>query len=425
MDLYDLVRYYYDQGLVDNLNSTTTINVGGADFTYYSNDSFYNQWTVSGVVYSTAFISESDLSWDGINASTLSGTVNHIGTVRLPSGGGLGDPIWGITDLSVNIKELYSVAITESNLDDKILIERELSGADNFYLSDFSDRVWGYSGNDTLTGNGGSDRLYGGSGNDKLYGGNGNDKSYGEAGNDSLYMDAGNDTLDGGKGTDWLYVTGRTNSVVNLAKTTGQNTGFGTDIIKNIENASGGSGVDKFYGTGGNNTLRGNNGNDILQGKNGNDSLYSGNNNDSLYGGNNNDKLYGGHGNDRLQGDAGRDIFDGGNGRDYMYAGNDAGIDVFIFRDISETVNGTQRDRIYQFDSGEDDIHLRLIDANENLAGDRNFKYSKNGAAANSVWVQDSGSNVLVRGDVNGDLIHDFEIFVASVDDLYAYDFIL
>ena len=127
LDLYDLVRYYYDQGLVDNLNLTTRINVGGADFTYYSNDSFYSLWKVLGVVYSTVFISETDLSWDGINASTLSGTVNHLGTISLP-GGGTVDPLWLATHLSLNAKELYSAAITESNLDDRILIERELSG---------------------------------------------------------------------------------------------------------------------------------------------------------------------------------------------------------------------------------------------------------------------------------------------------------
>ena len=130
-------------------------------------------------------------------------------------------------------------------------------------------------------------------------------------------------------------------------------------------------------------------------------------------------------GNDVLKGNAGLDTLEGGDGRDYMYAGNDADRDVFIFRDIDETVKGSQRDRIYQFDSGEDDIHLRNIDANEDLAGDQNFLFSSDGAAANSVWAKDSGSNVLVRGDVNGDTIHDFEIFVASVDDLYVYDFIL
>ena len=55
------------------------------------------------------------------------------------------------------------------------------------------------------------------------------------------------------------------------------------------------------------------------------------------------------------------------------------------FRDIDETVKGSQRDRIFEFDSGEDDIHLRSIDANEDLAGDQNFLFTSDGAAANSV----------------------------------------
>lgn len=292
---------------------------------------------------------------------------------------------------------------------DKFDVVEDQAGSGSDYLvgNSLDNSVWGNNGNDLLYGQGGSDSLYGGFGNDKLYG---------QAGNDSLYMDAGNDTLDGGIGSDWLYVTGSTNSVVNLAKTTGQNTGYGTDIIKNIENATGGTGVDKLYGTGGNNTLKGNNGNDLLYGQNGNDTLF---------GGNGSDKLYGDAGNDRMLGDAGADTLEGGSGRDFMYAGVDEDRDLFIFRSIDETVIGSQRDRIYQFDSGEDDIHLRLIDANEDLAGDQNFLFSSDGAAANSVWVQDSGRNVLVRGDVNGDLIHDFEIFVASVDNLYVSDFIL
>ncbi len=320
-------------------------------------------------------------------------------------------------DNDPNPNDLVKSYITISS-EFKNIEDFQLMGSKNINAqgTDLANSLTGNSGSNILKGLSGNDLLYGQNGNDQLYGGNGNDKSYGQAGNDSLYMDAGNDTLDGGSDTDWLYVTGSTNSVVNLAKTTGQNTGYGTDIIKNIENASGGSGVDKFYGTGGNNTLKGNNGNDLLYGQNGNDTIY---------GGNNNDKLYGGAGNDTLKGDTGADTLEGGSGRDFMYAGNDTNRDVFIFRSIAETVKGSQRDRIYQFDSGEDDIHLRLIDANTALAGDQNFKFSSNGAAANSVWVQDSGSNVLLRGDVNGDTIHDFEIFVASVDNLYASDFIL
>jgi Ca2+-binding RTX toxin-like protein len=165
-------------------------------------------------------------------------------------------------------------------------------------------------------------------------------------------MDAGNDTVDGGSGTDWLYVTGSTNSIVDLATATGQNTGYGTDIIKNIENASGGSGVDKFHGTTGNNTLRGNNGNDVLNGRGGNDSL---------------------------QGDAGKDTLTGGSGRD-----------SFIFRSVSESATGaTTADVITDFVRGTDKINLSAIDAFAGTSANDTF-----------IWKGTAGFNSTTKGEV-------------------------
>ena len=252
-------------------------------------------------------------------------------------------------------------------------------------------------------------------GNDKMLGGSGNDVYYVDSTKDRVYETtsiAGSNTTDAG-GTDRIY------STVNQHMDS-------YNGIKHVEHLTL-QGDNNIYGVGNdnNNTITGNSGNNTLKGRDGNDVLKGGAGNDKLYGDAGNDKMLGGSGNDVLKGNEGRDAFEGGLGRDYMYAGNDAERDVFIFRDIDETVKGSQRDRIYQFDSGEDDIHLRLIDANEDLAGDQNFRFSSDTPAANSVWVQDSGSNVLVRGDVNGDLIHDFEIFVHDVDDIYIDDFIL
>lgn len=289
------------------------------------------------------------------------------------------------------------------------IIENVLGGAGG-------ETVIGNDADNDLKGNGGNDTLYGGNNDDKLYGGRGADKVYGQDGADRLYADTGNDELDGGTGADWLCIKGSTNSVVNLAKTTAQSTGFGKDIIRNIEHVSGGKGVDRLYGTESANTLKGNNGNDILKGKDGSDRLYGGSGNDNLFGGNSNDILKGDTGKDRLQ---------GGDGRDYLYAGADTDRDVMVFKDISETANGTQRDRIYQFHSGEDDIHLRSIDANLSVDGDQSFLFSEFGAAANSVWVKDKQANLLVRGDVDGDALYDFEILVVGVDSLYANDFVL
>ena len=53
------------------------------------------------------------------------------------------------------------------------------------------------------------------------------------------------------------------------------------------------------------------------------------------------------------------------------------------------------------------------------------FSFS-DGAAANSVWTQTLGTNnLLVRGDVNGDSVYDFEIQLIGITSLNENDFIL
>ena len=324
-----------------------------------------------------------------------------------------------------------------NSLDLKISNGWDLTGSDLSEVltgGEYDDNLISLSGNDTLYGLIGNDKLYGGNNNDKLYGGSGNDKSYGQAGNDRLYMDAGNDTLDGGSGKDWLYVTGSANSVVNLAKTTGQNTGYGTDIIKNIENASGGKGVDQFYGTTGNNMLKGNNGNDILQGKNGNDKLYGGNNNDKLYGGNNNDKLYGGSGRDLLKGNAGRDTLQGGTGKDSLYGGMDA--DTFVFMKTSDSsARASSADIIRDFTRGQDKIDLHYIDASTKLSGNNTFTFdgtksfgtSKQGDIYYKKFNNAGTSNdyTMVYIDTDSDRGKEMSIKLMGLHDLTADDFIL
>ena len=278
------------------------------------------------------------------------------------------------------------------------------------------DKFYGTTGNNTLKGNNGNDILQGMNGNDTLQGGNGNDKSYGQAGNDSLYMDAGNDTLDGGTGTDWLFVTGSANSVVNLAKTTGQNTGYGTDIIKNIENASGGTGVDKFYGTTGNNTLKGNNGNDLLYGQNGNDTLY------------------GGNGNDTLKGDAGNDLLQGDAGKDTMFGG--AGADTFVFRSTTHSsASASGADIIRDFTRGVDKIDLHFIDASTKLSGNNAFTFdgttsfgtSNQGEIYFKQFNNDGTANdyTMVYIDTDSDRGTEMSIKLMGLHNLTADDFIL
>ncbi|MFN7224337.1 MAG: pre-peptidase C-terminal domain-containing protein [Paracoccaceae bacterium] len=106
-----------------------------------------------------------------------------------------------------------------------------------------------------------------------------------------------------------------------------------------IENAVGGDGADRIYGTAGNNFITAGAGHDLVDAGmgddtvdlgSGNDTVYSGAGNDSILGGDGNDELWGGLGDDTLSGDngsdriggaAGNDLIFGGVGKDFIWAG--------------------------------------------------------------------------------------------------------
>ena len=205
---------------------------------------------------------------------------------------------------------------------------------------DGADKLVGGLGEDTLSGGLDHDTLEGGLGNDKLAGEEGDDVLNGGSGDDTLLVGIGDDQLDGGAGTDWLFVTGTTNSVVDLSQTAAQNTGYGTDILLNFEHASGGTGVDKLFGTVGDNVLNGNDGNDILEGRDGNDILTGGQGDDTLSGGTGDDTIVGGGGDDTVGFKADRSaatVTDLGNGQVQIASddGTDviSGVENFAFND--------------------------------------------------------------------------------------------
>lgn len=177
----------------------------------------------------------------------------------------------------------------------------------------------------------------------------------------------------------------------------------------------------------GNDRINGNAYRDFLKGGLGNDTLLGNGNGDQLSGEIGNDRLYGGTGGDRLSGGAGRDVLIGGSGRDLLYGGSGSSRDVFVFDD-GHTAKGSSRDVIYDFQSRTDDIDLLLIDATRR-SGDQDFSFrgqqSSSFSASGSVWFVDSGSSVIVRGDVNGIRGFDFEIEVKNVARLVSSDFIL
>lgn len=100
----------------------------------------------------------------------------------------------------------------------------------------------------------------------------------------------GNDTLLGNSiGFDTARYSGKVGATVNLSITHAQNTGYGYDILVDIEDLIGGSGKDHFTGNNVNNQLRGNAGDDILSGEAGGDELHGGKGSDTLIGGSESD----------------------------------------------------------------------------------------------------------------------------------------
>lgn len=191
----------------------------------------------------------------------------------------------------------------------------------------------------------------------------------------------------------------------------------GRDLMRGFE------GNDELRGFGGNDIQKGGKGDDDLFGGKGKDKLFGGGGGDKIDGGGSKDRLFGGGGNDILSGGAKNDIVYGGKGKDIMTGGK--GADDFVFNDGDTKNAPLKRDVITDFDPGNDDIDLRLIDADLSLAGDQQFDFAEQTEAANSVWFKVSGDNVIVMGDNTGDGVADFRIKLLDVGGLSADDFLL
>ena len=148
-----------------------------------------------------------------------------------------------------------------------------------------------------------------------------------------------------------------------------------------IENAIGGSGRDRIIGNVADNTLTGNGGRD------------------------------------KLAGHAGSDHLIGGSGYDIMAGGD--GPDTFSFADLTDSLAGKHRDWIVDFNPAQSDkIDLTGLE----IATSTPFHFIGGGPFSGTPGElrQDHG---IVRLDVNGDQVADFEIKVAAV--LHDTDFVL
>ena len=213
------------------------------------------------------------------------------------------------------------------------------------------ENLTGSANNDQLTGDSGSNVLDGGAGNDLLNGGSGDDTLYGGTGNDTLAGGAGINLLDGGSGTDTADYSAQTAavSVTLMGAADGSATGTGiTDTLRGIENVTGGSGNDVFVADSNANVFDGRSGVDTvsyasdtsgvtvyLNGTPGSGGLAAG---DILL---NIENLTGGSGRDTFYGDANTNVFSGGGANDLFFDGDTtvAGADTYIGGGANDTVS--------------------------------------------------------------------------------------
>jgi Ca2+-binding RTX toxin-like protein len=192
------------------------------------------------------------------------------------------------------------------------------SGNDTFGGSDSDDMLAGLGGNDSLSGGTGEDYLFGGSGRDLLDGGAGVDQLSGGAGDDYLFGGSGDDVLDGGTGHDVLDGgagadqlsggAGDDNYILSGGDFVSEAAGGGIDTVISFSSAALGVNLENLVMTGSaaingtgntlNNVITGNAAANSLSGGLGNDTLDGGAGNDSLNGGSGIDRLTGGNGND-------------------------------------------------------------------------------------------------------------------------------
>lgn len=164
--------------------------------------------------------------------------------VRVVSGEETVEPVFSLVEVS------HSMEFNGFSGNDKLTCLANYStkmygdaGNDTLLGGPAGDDFWGGDGDDRFDGGAGSsgDRSFGGEGNDSLAGGGGADWLQGDNGNDTLNGDSGNDIISGGGGTD--LINGGTGSDHLRESISGQyvlaqNSMLSTDSVKNFESAS-------------------------------------------------------------------------------------------------------------------------------------------------------------------------------------------
>lgn len=226
--------------------------------------------------------------------------------------------------------------------------------------------------------------------------GTGNLNGNGNSLNNVITGNVGNNILNGNGGTDTVsYANANAAVAVNLALTTQQATGFGSDTLSNFENMIGSGFADQLTGNGGNNRIDGGAGNDVVTGAAGNDSLL---------GSAGDDKLNGDDGDDLLNGNTGNDTLTGGNGSDTYYC--DSAADIVVesgtvtteIDTVNSTVAWTLGARLENLTlSGTAAINGGGNSSNNKITGNAAANLL-NGYAGNDTLIGGDGSDTLIGG---------------------------
>ena len=264
------------------------------------------------------------------------------------------------------------------------------------------DVLCGGEGNDRLDGGGGNDVLIGGDGNDRLKGRTGADRAKGGPGNDTIFASPGNDREDGGLGVDLIDYKSASGVVVDL--TAGTATGFGTDVVTNLEHVLGSPGNDRIVGNKSANVINGFGGDDELFGKAGADTLIGKRGNDLIDGGPGADDLRGDDDDDYLIGGAGSDNMEGGSGVDFV-SYEDAPRKVRVDL-ITRTATGFGEDQIALFEGviGSDFDDRIIGDGHHNTLVGGSGDDVIAGGLAPDVLIGGPGNDVLTGGFDNDEL---------------------
>ena len=297
----------------------------------------------------------------------------------------------------------------------------------------------GTPGNDTRAGSPGDDLF------DFSQGGTDNLSTFG--GNDRIVIGSGGggSLVDGGPGSDTLAINGNVPSLGTLVGIEAvELSGGGALTLTGAQFANGLSFSSTLSGTGsitvnltagvdffstlmtpdaGSNvtfTVNGTSGGDIIKSGQFATTVNAGDGDDLVRTGNLVDTINGGDGNDKIAGRGGADVLTGG-----------AGADTFRYVFDTDSGLGVNADHITDFAIGSDKLAFRALDPNLVTPGIQAFTFIGSAAfhatGTAEIHYANSGADLLVEADLNGDGIADMQIVLDSLagQTLTSADFLL